>query len=117
MLMNRCGQNRLLAELRRNPSPFRERMDRRSAAGPLPFRGTGGMFVGGIEALDRCVLRVRRHSMYRRLISLSVPGLPILSGIAVAIALMSSQPLVRAANSSVTIGGPVTLTSPDRTTV
>ena len=55
--------------------------------------------------------------MHRRLVSLSVPGLPILSGIAVAIALMSSQPLPRAANSPVTIGGPFTLTSPDGTTV
>src|SRR5258708_21647828 len=55
--------------------------------------------------------------MCRRLISLSVPGLPILSGIALVIALMSSQPLVRAANSPVTIGGPFTLTSPDSTTV
>ena len=42
--------------------------------------------------------------MCRRLISLSVPGLPVLSGIALVIALMSSQPLVRAANSPVTIG-------------
>ena len=55
--------------------------------------------------------------MYRRLVSLSVPALPILCGIAVVIALMSSQPLVRAANSPVTIGGPFTLTSPDGTTV
>jgi protein SCO1 len=55
--------------------------------------------------------------MYRRLISLSVPGLPILSGIALVIALMSSQPLLRAATSPVTIGGPFTLTSPDGTTV
>src|SRR5258708_32890926 len=55
--------------------------------------------------------------MCRRLISLSVPGLPILSGIALVIALMSSQPLVRAANSPVTIDGPFTLTSPDGATV
>jgi protein SCO1 len=55
--------------------------------------------------------------MYRRLVSPSAPGLPILSGIAVAIALMSSQPLLRAANSPATIGGPFTLTSPDGTTV
>jgi protein SCO1 len=38
-------------------------------------------------------------------------------GIAVAIALVLSQPLVRAANSPVTIGGPFTLTSPDGATV
>jgi protein SCO1 len=38
-------------------------------------------------------------------------------GIAVATVLMLSQPLVRAANSPVTIGGPFTLTSPDGTTV
>jgi protein SCO1 len=38
-------------------------------------------------------------------------------GIAVATALVFSQPLVRAANSPVTIGGPFTLTSPDGTTV
>jgi protein SCO1 len=56
--------------------------------------------------------------MHRRLyIFLSDLGLPVLSGIAVAIALMSSQPLVLAANSPVTIGGPFTLTQPDGTTV
>jgi protein SCO1/2 len=38
-------------------------------------------------------------------------------GIVVATALVFSQPLVRAANSPVTIGGPFTLTSPDGTTV
>jgi len=38
-------------------------------------------------------------------------------GVAVASVLMLSQPLVRAANSPVTIGGPFTLTSPDGTTV
>jgi protein SCO1/2 len=37
--------------------------------------------------------------------------------IAVATALVLSQPLARAANSPVTIGGPFTLTSPDGTTV
>jgi protein SCO1/2 len=50
---------------------------------------------------------------------------PIFSGlgraipfaIAVATASVLSQPLVRAANSPVTIGGPFTLTSPDSTTV
>jgi protein SCO1/2 len=40
-------------------------------------------------------------------------GQAILFGIAVATALGLSQPLVRAANSPVTIGGPFTLTSPD----
>ncbi len=62
--------------------------------------------------------------MHRRLIFPSDLGLPIfsgiapiLSGIAVAIALMSSQPLVRGANSPATIGGPFTLTPPDGTTV
>jgi protein SCO1/2 len=38
-------------------------------------------------------------------------------GIAVATALVLSQPLVRAANSPVTIGGPFTLTSPDGTPI
>jgi len=38
-------------------------------------------------------------------------------GIAVAAVLVLSQPLVHAANSPVTIGGPFTLTSPDGTTV
>src|SRR6266542_5971239 len=38
-------------------------------------------------------------------------------GIAVASALVLSQPLVRAANSPVMIGGPFTLTSPDGATV
>ena len=55
--------------------------------------------------------------MHRRPIFLSALGLPILSGIAVAIALMLSQPLVRAANSPVTIGGPFTLTASDGMTV
>jgi protein SCO1 len=55
--------------------------------------------------------------MHRRLTLLPDLGLPILSGIAVAIALMSSHPLVRAANAPVTIGGPFTLTAPDRTIV
>jgi protein SCO1 len=53
-----------------------------------------------------------RHLMHRRPF-----GLPILFGIAVAIALMLSQSLVRAANSPITIGGPFTLTAPDGTTV
>jgi len=44
-------------------------------------------------------------------------GRAIPFGIAVAIALVLSQPLVRAANSPVTIGGPFTLTSPDGTPV
>ena len=44
-------------------------------------------------------------------------GRAILFGIAVATALVLSQPLVRAANSPVTIGGPFTLTSPDGTPV
>jgi protein SCO1 len=44
-------------------------------------------------------------------------GRAIPFGIAVATALVLSQPLVRAANSPVTIGGPFTLTSPDGTTV
>ncbi len=55
--------------------------------------------------------------MHRRPIFLSALGLPILFGIAVAIALMLSQSLVRAANSPITIGGPFTLTAPDGTTV
>jgi protein SCO1 len=58
-----------------------------------------------------------RHLMHRRPIFLSALGLPILFGIAVAIALMLSQSLVRAANSPITIGGPFTLTAPDGTTV
>src|SRR6266540_326678 len=58
-----------------------------------------------------------RHLMHRRPIFLSALGLPILFGIAVAIALMSSQPLVRGANSPATIGGPFTLTPPDGMTV
>jgi hypothetical protein len=53
-----------------------------------------------------------RHLMHRRPIFLSALGLPILFGIAVAIALMLSQSLVRAANSPITIGGPFTLTAP-----
>jgi len=44
-------------------------------------------------------------------------GRAILFGIAVATALVLSQPLVRAANPPVTIGGPFTLTSPDGTPV
>ena len=44
-------------------------------------------------------------------------GRAIPFGIAVATALVLSQPLVRAANSPVTIGGPFILTSPDGTTV
>jgi protein SCO1 len=44
-------------------------------------------------------------------------GRAIAFGIAVAIALVLSQPLVRAANSPVMIGGPFTLTSPDGATV
>jgi protein SCO1 len=44
-------------------------------------------------------------------------GRAIPFGIAVATALVLSQPLVRAANSPVTIGGPFTLTSPDGATV
>jgi len=51
--------------------------------------------------------------MHRRLTFLSDLGLPVVSGITLAIALMTSQPLGRAANSPVTIGGPFTLTSPD----
>jgi protein SCO1 len=44
-------------------------------------------------------------------------GRAIPLGIAVAMALVLSQPLVRAANSPVTIGGPFMLTSPEGTTV
>ena len=44
-------------------------------------------------------------------------GWAIPFGIAVATALVLSQPLVPAANSPVAIGGPFTLTSPDGTTV
>jgi protein SCO1/2 len=44
-------------------------------------------------------------------------GRAIPFGIAVATALVLSQPLVRAANSPVTIGGPFSLTSPDGTPV
>jgi protein SCO1/2 len=44
-------------------------------------------------------------------------GRAISFGIVVATALVLSQPLVRAANSPVTIGGPFTLTSPDGATV
>jgi protein SCO1 len=44
-------------------------------------------------------------------------GRAIPFGIAVATALVLSQPLVRAANSPVMIGGPFTLTSPDGATV
>jgi protein SCO1/2 len=55
--------------------------------------------------------------MHRRRIFLSDLGLPLLSGIAVAVTLMTGQPLVRAANSPVEIGGPFTLTAPDGTTV
>jgi protein SCO1 len=55
--------------------------------------------------------------MHRRPIFLSDLGRAIPFGIAVAIVLVLSQPLVRAANSPVTIGGPFTLTSPDGTTV
>jgi protein SCO1 len=44
-------------------------------------------------------------------------GRAIPFGIAVATALVLSQPLVLGANSPVTIGGPFTLTSPDGTTV
>jgi protein SCO1/2 len=55
--------------------------------------------------------------MHRRSIFFSDLGRAIPFGIAVAIALVLGQPLVRAANSPVTIGGPFTLTSPDGTTV
>lgn len=54
---------------------------------------------------------MRRRSIF------SEPGWAMPFGIAVATVLMLSQPLVRAANSPVTIGGPFTLTSPDGTTV
>jgi protein SCO1/2 len=54
---------------------------------------------------------MRRRSMFSAL------GRAMPFGIAVATALVLSQPLVRAANSPVTIGGPFTLTSPDGTTV
>src|SRR2546423_14949425 len=53
-----------------------------------------------------------RYLMRRRPI-FSDLGRAIAVGIAVAIALLLSQPLVRAANSPVTIGGPFTLASPD----
>jgi protein SCO1 len=55
--------------------------------------------------------------MHRPPIFVSPVLLPILSGIAVAIALTLGQLPVRAANSPVTIGGPFTLTAPDGTTV
>ncbi|QHO75501.1 SCO family protein [Bradyrhizobium sp. CCBAU 051011] len=54
---------------------------------------------------------MRRHPIF------SVLGRAIPFGIAVATALVLSQPLVRAANSPVMIGGPFTLTSPDGATV
>jgi protein SCO1 len=54
---------------------------------------------------------MRRRSIFSAL------GRAIPFGIAVATALVFSQPLVLAANSPVTIGGPFTLTSPDGTTV
>ena len=53
----------------------------------------------------------------RRRPTFSDLGRAIPFGIAVATALVLSQPLVRAANSPVTIGGPFTLTSPDGTPV
>jgi protein SCO1 len=55
--------------------------------------------------------------MHRRPIFLSDIGRAIPFGIAIALALVLNQPLVRASNSPVTIGGPFTLTSPDGTTV
>lgn len=55
--------------------------------------------------------------MRRRPMCFSDLGRAIPFGIAVAMALALSQPLVRAANSPVTIGGPFTLTSPDGATV
>ncbi|MEH2507828.1 protein SCO1/2 [Bradyrhizobium sp. AZCC 1578] len=54
---------------------------------------------------------MRRRSVFSAL------GRPMPFGIAVATALVLSQPLVRAANSPVTIGGPFTLSSPDGATV
>jgi protein SCO1/2 len=54
---------------------------------------------------------MRRHPIFSDL------GRVIPFGIAVATALVLSQPLVRAANSPVTIGGPFTLTSPDGTPI
>jgi protein SCO1/2 len=53
----------------------------------------------------------------RRRPTFSDLGRAIPFGIAVATALALSQPLVRAANSPATIGGPFTLTSPDGATV
>jgi protein SCO1/2 len=54
---------------------------------------------------------MRRRPIFSRL------GRAMPFGIAVATVLVLSQPLVRGANSPVTIGGPFTLTSPDGTTV
>jgi protein SCO1/2 len=55
--------------------------------------------------------------MYRRPMFLLDLGRAMRFGIAIALALVLSPPLVRAANSPVTIGGPFVLTSPDGTTV
>jgi protein SCO1/2 len=55
---------------------------------------------------------MRRHPIFLGNFGRAVPF-----GIAIAIALVLSQPLVRAANPPVTIGGPFTLTSPDGATV
>ncbi len=54
---------------------------------------------------------MRRHPIFSNLLQV----MPF--GIAIATALVLSQPLIRAANSPVTIGGPFTLTSPDGTPV
>ena len=55
--------------------------------------------------------------MHRRPMFLLDLGRAMRFGIAIALALVLSPPLVRAANSPVTIGGPFVLTSPDGTTV
>jgi protein SCO1/2 len=55
----------------------------------------------------------RQHELIR----LFVLGLPILSSVVFASALIMSQPPARAATSTVTIGGPFTLSTPDGTTV
>jgi protein SCO1 len=55
--------------------------------------------------------------MHRRPIFASDLRRAVQFGIAITLALVFSQPLVRAGNSPVTIGGPFALTSPDGTTV
>jgi protein SCO1/2 len=55
--------------------------------------------------------------MHCRPISVSDLGHAVPLGIAIALALVLSQPLVRAGNSPVTIGGPFALTAPDGTMV